>query len=153
MALTNLIPTLTFTLKSTTGEDLKQNSTANMMTFPIVNSPFIDSNIPVAPGYEVIFWTELSSWRKNTNAWLDWCDRYKNYTTVIANRLIDPKYQFVKWQWIFYRQDIHWIWLCETWRVSYKTPQLLTIPEFLASSLVYCWIRVAHLCRFRGCVV
>jgi hypothetical protein len=151
-------------LEINNGWRFKQNSTANMMTFPIVNFPIPHSNIPVAPAYEVIFWTELSSWRKNTKAWLDWCNRYKNYTTVIANRLIDLKYQFVKWQWIFYhlrmsfsilyyRQDIHWIWLCETWRVSYKTQQLLTIPEFLVSSLVYCWIRVAHLCSFLCCVV
>jgi len=72
--------TFTFNLNSTIKEDHKLNSTYKRddFTFPIVNFPFISSNIPKAPAYGVDisqlirysracaqYRTELSYWRKS----------------------------------------------------------------------------------------
>ena len=54
----------------------------------------------------VIFWTELSrlhkSYLSKTTLLLGWSHRYKNSTVVITIWLTVTKYQYLKWQWIFY---------------------------------------------------
>jgi hypothetical protein len=54
----------------------------------------------------VIFWTELSCWRKGysnkTTLLLYWGDRYKHSTVVFTIWLTVTKYSYLKWQWIFY---------------------------------------------------
>ena len=52
LILNSLLLTLTFTLKSKK-EKIKNKTTTNAMTFPIVNFPFISSNIPASPAYGV----------------------------------------------------------------------------------------------------
>ena len=53
----------------------------------------------------MIFWTDLSCWRKNysnkTNLLLGWSHLYTNYTVVITIWLTVMKYPFLKWQCIF----------------------------------------------------
>ena len=48
-----------FTLKSTTEERKKLYDNQDDFTFPIVNFPFISSNIPAAPAYGFIFHDSL----------------------------------------------------------------------------------------------
>ena len=56
----------------------------------------------------VIFWTELSRLHKSYlskttgTLLLGWSHRYKNSTAVITIWLTVTKYQYLKWQWIFY---------------------------------------------------
>ena len=79
-------------------------------------------NIPATPAYEVnishpgvilglvssivMFWTEVSCWRKRysdkTTLFLRWNHCFKNYTVVIANWSIVTKYPILKWHFVDY---------------------------------------------------
>ena len=54
----------------------------------------------------LIFWTELSCWRKcslnKVTMLLFWSHRYTNFTVVITILMTITKYPYFKWQWIFY---------------------------------------------------
>ena len=92
----------------------------NDFTFPIVNFPFISSNIPGSPAC-VVYISQLIRYsrachqysdfldigelltekrRKNDTLLLGWSHYYKHYTVVITIRLIVTKYPNLKWQWI-----------------------------------------------------
>jgi hypothetical protein len=55
---------------------------------------------------KVIFWTELSCWRKSYSSkatlLIDWSHCYKNSAIVITIWLTVTKFSYLKWQWIFY---------------------------------------------------
>jgi hypothetical protein len=72
------------------------------MEFTFHNSYIILELVPST----VIFWTELSCWRKSYSnkdtLLLGWSHPYKNSTIVITIWLTVTKYSYLKWQWIFY---------------------------------------------------
>ena len=85
-----------------------------------------------------------------------WSHRYKNDTVDITTWLTVPKYQYLKWQWIFYTsylyfsflyhcQDFYqtWLYISVTQWVSYKKQELLTLRENLSSLPVFVEVRVA----------
>ena len=124
-------------------------------TFPIVNFPFISSNIPASPAYfhnsfviiglahsTEIFRTELSSWRKTCSQkatlLLGGSHRYKICTAVITLWL--PLTKYLKWQWIFYylcrcflssiTATTYRIWLC----ICHDLPDLTVYMSSTAMS-------------------
>ena len=138
------------------------------ITFPIVNFPFISSNIPASPSYEVylynpyvikglvlstvFFWTELSYWRKTTQVRL----RY-SYGEVIAikilrssrtgwslrNTHISNDCWYVPFEVDYYFPPSPTRLLLDltmsiTWRLSYKMQELSTFRDHLGSSPFIC---------------
>ena len=94
-----------------------------------------------------IFWKEVSCWRKSysNKATLlqGWSHRYKHSSVVITIWSIVTKYpdlndngSFAFYVDIFYHcQDFYrtWLYICVTWRVSYKKQELLTRREYPSS--------------------
>ena len=157
LTLKSLLLSLTFTLRSTTRKDLKTKlyHKCDYLTFPIVNFPFISSNIPAYGVYILnsyvilefvsslmIFWTELRCWLK---ALLK-----QGYVEVIATKIIRSWSQsgwplrnihisndngsftfyvdvFFLYHCQFFYLTLLYIWV--TWRVSYKKHVCLTLPD------------------------
>jgi hypothetical protein len=74
LTLKDLLLTLTFVFKSRTEEDWKQRDRRDDFTFPIVNFPFISSNILTSPAYGV----DISQRRRFSRAWKLLVLRLKN---------------------------------------------------------------------------
>ena len=88
LTLKDLLLTLTFVFKSRTEEDWKQRDRRDDFTFPIVNFPFISSNILTSPAYGV----DISQRRRFSRAWELLVLRLKNTvkrTVVVIVWLLD----------------------------------------------------------------
>jgi hypothetical protein len=101
----------------------------------------------------VIFWIELSYWRKSysikATLLLCWSHRYKYSTVVITIGLTIVKYPYLKWQWIFYL-------LCRCFLSSITMKTFTGIQFFFLSYYVSLRseFRVAHLClSFFSCSI
>ena len=84
LTLKDLLLTLTFIFKSTTEEDWKQRDRRDDFTFPIVNFPFISSNILASPANGV----DISQLRRFFRAWILLVLRLKNIVKRMVVKIV-----------------------------------------------------------------
>ena len=87
LILKSLLLTLTLTLRSTTEEDLKTKlyDKCDYFTFPLINFPFISSNIPASPAYGVYI-SQLISYFRACVKYNDFLDRAQLLTQKLLKQ-------------------------------------------------------------------
>jgi hypothetical protein len=139
--------------------------------FPIVNFPFICSNIPAAPAYGVYI-SQLILYSRACGSYQDFFDR----GLLLTRKLLNQGFQLVKLKSALSESWLGWsLWnMCVTndhgyvplvvstsrsfphsWlitgfvtRLTRRVPlvehELLTLPEHMSSPPVFCWFRVTR---------
>ena len=151
--------------------------TRDDFNFPIVNFPFICSNIPAAPAYGVYI-SQLIHYFRACGSYQDFLDRWMLLTRNLLNQgflLVKLKSSLWKFTWLTVSVTEYlchkWPWICSTchkhlswsfppsWlitgfvtrltqRMPLVGPELLTIPEHLSSHPVSCYSIFSVICMF-----